>query len=119
MSGFLGGGIGAGGAPGHLSPFDTSVANAAAGQSIQAMANRYNQLGLGGPGQGGGTPTNAGTAEAMDLGILPSYTGGIPAQFQALTGELQNNALATPGSAGKGTSPASLIGGAGSILGGK
>jgi len=121
MSGITGltGGFGSGGAPGHLSPFDTGVANLAAGQSVQAMTNRYNQLGLGGPapsfGSGGGTVTNAGTAEAMDIGAAPSYTGGIPEQFQALTGEMQNNALNTPGSAGKGTSPASLIGGAGQL----
>jgi len=105
VSGFLGGGIGAGGAPGHISAFDTGVANAAGGQSMQAMVNRYNQLGLGNS-----------TAEAMDIGAAPSLTGGIPAQFQALSGEIQNNALQNPGSAGKGTSPASLIGGAGSLL---
>jgi hypothetical protein len=73
------------------------------------MANRYNQLGLGGPGAGGGTPSPMGTPEAMDLGLAPSLTGGIPAQFQAVLGQLQNQTLqGSPLGANK--SPGNVIG---------
>jgi len=110
MSGgnFFGGPIGAPGQPGALSGFDTGAASQAMGLSLTEMANRYNQLGLGGS-----------TAEAMDLGQAPSISGGIPAQFAALQGQMQNNALQTlpQGSGGKGGSPASAIGLGGSLLG--
>jgi len=109
MSGnFFGGPIGAPGQPGGLSGCDIGAAQQGLGQSLTAMANRYNQLGLGGS-----------TAEAMDLGQAPSISGGIPAQFAALQGQMQNNALQTlpQGSGGKGGSPASAIGLGGSLLG--
>lgn len=102
MSSFLGGGIGASGAPGSLSPFATGVANQAAGQGVNAMINRYNQLGMGGS-----------TPELQDIGQLPSLTGGIPAQGNALIGQLQTNALGSP--SGVSNSPATLIGGAGQL----
>jgi hypothetical protein len=79
------------------------------GQSLGMMANRYSQLGLGTPGAtptspGGGGPT---TPELMDLGALPSLTGGIPGQFAAVEGQLQNALPSTP--LGKSSSPASII----------
>jgi hypothetical protein len=109
MSGFFGGGFGSPGSPGGLSGFDLGAAQQGLGQSLAAMSNRYKQLGLSGS-----------TAEAMDLGAAPSLTGGIPAQYQALVGQMQNQALATApgGSGGKTSSPAGTIGGIGSILGG-
>jgi hypothetical protein len=88
------------------------------GQSIQTMVNRYNQLGLGGPGAAGGVQTPMGTAEAMDIGAAPSVAGGIPGQFAAVGGQLQNAALQqSPTGSGKGTSPASLIGSIGHLVG--
>jgi hypothetical protein len=109
MSGFFGGGIGSPGSPGGLSSFDIGAANQGLGQSLTNMANRYNQLGLGGS-----------TMEAMDLGQAPSLTGGIPAQFAALQGQMQNNALSVSpgGSGGKTSSPAGTIGTVGQIAGG-
>jgi|SRR5215471_10085016 len=100
----LGGPFGSPGAPGFLSPFDIGAVGAGEGQSLTAMANRYNQLGMGGS-----------TPEAMDLGAAPSYTGGIPQQFQAVLGQVQNAQSGQIG--GKGTSPASLIGAAAGLSG--
>jgi hypothetical protein len=67
------------------------------------MQNRYNQLGLGGS-----------TAEAMDLGQAPSLTGGIPAEFEAVMGQLQNAALNNPsGGSGGGKGGGKSAAGAG------
>jgi len=97
------GSFGEEGAPGFVDPFAMGAVGQGAGTSVQAMANRYNQLGMGGS-----------TPEAMDLGQAPSVTGGIPAQFQALVGELTNSALRqAPQGSGK-QNPASQ---AGSLLG--
>lgn len=74
------GNFGESGAPGFVDPFSLAAVGQGKGQSLQAMTNRYNQLGMGGS-----------TPEAMDLGAAPSVTGGIPAQFAALIGELQNS----------------------------
>jgi hypothetical protein len=107
-------GFGQSGAPGALSPFDTQAAQMGANQSMTGMANRYAQLGLssqgatptspggpaGGVGVGGGANFNnnngAGmpTAELMDLGMAPSLVGGIPAEFEAMLGQLQTQDLA-------------------------
>jgi hypothetical protein len=76
------GGFGGAGQAGFLSPFDQSAFAGGQGQSLQAMANRYNQLGM-----------QPSTPEGMDLGILPSLTGGIPAEFQAGLGQTQTQDL--------------------------
>jgi hypothetical protein len=102
-SSFLGGPFGSPGAPGFVPPTATAGIGQGAATSEAAMANRYNQLGLGGS-----------TPEAMDLGILPSITGGIPGQFGAIAGQLQNQALQTS-PIGSSQSPASLIGGIGNL----
>jgi hypothetical protein len=91
------GNFGQAGAPGFVPPTATAGIGLGAGTSLEAMANRYNQLGLANQGAtptspGGGGP---GTAELMDLGAAPSVTGGIPAEFQAVSGELQNAATGT------------------------
>ena len=85
------GSFGSSGAPGFVDPFAMGAVGQGAGTSIGAMANRYNQLGMGGS-----------TPELMDLGAAPSVTGGIPAQFAALVGELQNTSLQqSPSGTGK------------------
>lgn len=104
------GGIGGSGDAGFLSPFDKNAFNQAQQSAIGALTNRYQQLGLGqtgaqpsGPTTGatagipgsGTTPTTGGnfgagsTAMQMDLGQLPSVTGGIPAETQAGLGAVQ------------------------------
>ena len=114
MSNFLGGDFGSSGAPGFVPPAASAAIGPAAGQSATMMANRYNQLGLGGPGAAGGTQTPMGTPEAMDLGAAPSTTGGIPAQFAAVAGQLQNQALqSSPLGANK--SPGNIIGNVGGL----
>ena len=115
LSNFLGGPFGSPGAPGFLPSGATAAVGPAAGQSVQTMANRYNQLGLGGPGSGGGTPTPIGTPEAMDLGLAPSLTGGIPAQFQAVLGQLQNQAVNSPTPLGANKAPGNVIGNLGNF----
>ena len=118
------------GSPGFVSPFDMHAVNAGRGASLQAMTNRYAQLGLSGTGA---TPTNRGgpaggigvgqiganitgpegpgvppvaagetTAEMMDLGQAPSLGGGIPAQFDALLGMIQTANLANASQSGGG-----------------
>lgn len=110
-----GGGAGGSGQPGFISPFDQSVFNTAQQSATGALTNRYQQLGLGqtgaqpsGPTVGatagipgsGTTPTTGGnfgagpTAMQMDLGQLPSMTGGIPEMFQAAMGQAQSQDLA-------------------------
>lgn len=115
LNSLLGSSFGQPGAPGFVPPAATAAIGQGAGQSIAAMANRYNQLGMGGPGMGGGTQTPMGTPEAMDLGLAPSITGGIPAQFAAVGGQLQNQAVLSP-ALGKNTSPASILGNIGGFL---
>ena len=119
------------GSPGFVSPFDMHAVSQGQGSSIQAMTNRYAQLGLSGtgatphspggpaggigvgnigasaPGSGApGTapPVTAGetTAEMMDLGQSPSLGGGIPAQFEAIMGMIQNANLANASMSGGG-----------------
>jgi hypothetical protein len=91
------------------------------------MQNRYQQLGLGGQAA---TPTTPGafltgsTPFMMDVGETPSLTGGIPAEFQAVMGQLQNAALSNPsGGAGGGKGGGKSAAGAGlsalGALGGK
>lgn len=114
LSNFIGGPFGSSGAPGFLPTGSTAAVGPAAGQSVGMMANRYNQLGLGGPGAAGGQQTPMGTPEAMDLGAAPSTTGGIPAQFQAVLGQLQNQAL-TSSPLGANKSPGNVIGNLGNF----
>lgn len=124
-------------APGFVSPFDQQVVGQALNLNEQAMTNRYAQLGLSGQGA---TPTSPGgpaggigvsnigkgliapggagtpTAEQMDLGLLPSLTGGLPGEAEAVLGEIQNANLSQPsqsggGKGGGGKGGASAIGG--------
>jgi hypothetical protein len=105
-SSFFGGNIGSSGAPGFLPGSATAAIGPTMGQSMGAMVNRYNQLGMGNS-----------TPEAMDLGFAPSVTGGIPGEFAAVGGQLQNAALQnTPLGANK--SPGNIIGNVGNFLGG-
>lgn len=130
-------------APGTVSPFDQQAVGNALNLNEQAMANRYGQLGLsgqgatptspGGPaggitgplgnvtsGPGGislaGTNQSAmPTAEQMDLGMLPSLSGGLPGEAEALLGQIQNNNLQAAGGSGGGGKGG--MGGMGSMLG--
>ena len=105
MSSSLFGSFGSSGAPGNLTPFDVGAAGGAAGLSLDAIKNRYNQLGLGGS-----------TAENMDIGALPSDTSGLVGQYGALLGQMQTNALATaPGGSGKSSNPLSAVGNIGNF----
>lgn len=119
LSGALGAGIGGPGQPGFLPGTVTGPVNAAATQGSEAMINRYAQLGLGGQGA---TPTSPGgdagitTASLMDIGALPSYTGGIANEGNAVLGQLQKQALSSGTPLGKNSSPASLIGSIGRII---
>ena len=87
----------AGGFPGLLSQFDLSAAEQALAQSAGTIPARYQQLGL---GQTGATPTDpgsfgaGGTAMQMDLGELPSLTGGLAGESQAALGQLQTEDIA-------------------------
>ena len=124
------GSFGSPGAPGAVSPFASGVGTAAQGVGMQAMANRYNQLGLSGNPQGGtaqsaaagGTNLTSGgaptTALSMDLGQTPSLVGGLDQLFQAGLGQLQNNALNQPQALNSNKSLGSLGGGLGSLFGG-
>ena len=135
-----------GAAPGFTSPFDQSLVGGAANLGGEAMANRYAQLGLSGvgatPTSPGGLPGGVGvggganwasagganpgmpgsdmpTAEAMDLGMLPTLTGGIPGEAEATLGMIQNANLAnTGGGGGSGGGKGGGAGGAASALGG-
>ena len=90
------GNFGQSGAPGFVDPFSMAAVGQGAGASTAAMANRYNQLGMSGS-----------TPELQDLGAAPSVTGGIPAQFAALVGELQNSSMQNaPAGTGKQNLPA-------------
>ena len=104
------GGAGGGGQPGQIQGSDKANALFGTQMSDLAMTNRYKQLGLGqvgasptGPASGavpgvpgsGTTPTTGGSFSAgptgyqMDIGAAPSWTGGIPQEFQAALGEAQ------------------------------
>ena len=113
------GSFGSAGAPGFLSPFDTGQAQQGVGTSLQAMTNRYQQLGL---GQQGATPTSPGafgagpTGYQMDIGQLPSLTGGIPEEFQAVLGQLQTANLNNQSGGGK-SGGKSALGGLTPLLG--
>lgn len=101
------GSFGSSGAPGFVNPFASSAVTGAAGTNVAAMANRYNQLGMGGS-----------TPELQDLGAAPSVTGGIPAEAAATMGELVNSSLSTsPSGTGK-QSGTSQIGPLASLAGG-
>lgn len=99
-----------------VSPFDQTAIDMAGGSNMTSMRNRYDQLGMGGS-----------TPEGMDLGQLPSQTGGIPGETEAMTGQLQtqnvgnpalnpalqpqlNSLIANPGGSSGGSSLASLAG---------
>lgn len=79
------------------------------------------------PGGGGGgtpgVPTGGPTAFEMDAGVQPSWTGGIPQEFQAALGEAQFQDLGQTTSAAVGSQQAkgqtlSGIGQIGGLLGG-
>jgi len=105
-----GGGFGStdnktGSAPGFVDPFSMGILQQNTGNAMQAMHNRFAQLGLGVPdgspsaAAASGTSlhsTGPGTAEQMDLGQMPSLTGGIPGMAMATLGEMQTNALNQP-----------------------
>jgi hypothetical protein len=105
MGGLMGGGgKGGGGGGDSLSPTqaDQFFTNVALGQNEQAIHNRYTQLGIGTPGGGGGNAKQAAasggsltyggpsTMEQMDVGTIPSRTGGAIGMAEALSGQLFN-----------------------------
>jgi hypothetical protein len=116
-------------APGTVDPFSTGLLAQNTGLAEMAMQNRYQQLGLGVPS---GSPqqaaaghtslqnAGAGTAEQMDMGELPSLTGGIPGMAQATLGQMETQALNQPSGSGssKGGSPLGGLGALGGLLGG-
>jgi hypothetical protein len=73
------GNFGESGAPGFVNDFAQLAVNQGQIAATDITKNRYEQLGMGGS-----------TPEQMDLGHMPSVTGGIPEQFKGLMGELQN-----------------------------
>ena len=109
-----------GAAPGYVDPFSMGGLQQATGSAMEAMHNRYSQLGLGVPS---GSPQSAaasggnlsyagaGTAEQMDLGQLPSLVGGIPAQAEATLGQMQNAALNQGSGGGSGGGKGGGLGG--------
>jgi len=129
--------------PGFVSPFDQQAVGQAAQLGAEVMTNRYAQLGLsgqgatpgtpGGPaggigvanigrgmlpgsfGPGGGIPSET-TAEMMDLGQIPTLTGGIPGEAIATIGEIQNANLSNQSSGGGGGGGKGGGGGAGSAI---
>lgn len=142
MGGLAGGGKSGGGsnsAPGFVDPFSLGALQTATANSEQMMHNRYRQLGLGVPAQGtqggpGGTAAQAaasgqsltygspGTPEKMDLGMMPSLTGGIPGMALATLGQMETNALSqSSGGGGGGKGGGGGLGGLGSLakMGGK
>ena len=112
----LGTNFGQPGAPGFLPPAATAQLGPSLGRSVQDIMNMYNKLGMGGPGQAGGVQTAMGTPEQMDVGLAPSVSGGIPGQFAAIQGQLQDQVVGgTP--LGSNTSPASIVSNIGGLLG--
>jgi hypothetical protein len=124
------------GVPGFVDQFSTGLLGGAASQAGESLVNRYNQLGLSGNPQGGtpqsaaagGTSLQSGgqpsTALGMDLGQIPSLTGGLSGLFEAGLGEMQNASLNQPlNTTGKSTASSALsglsgLGGLASGLGG-
>ena len=105
----LGTNFGQPGAPGFLPPAATAALAPAAGRSVADIVNMYNKLGMGGPGQAGGTQTPMGDPEIRDI-------AGIGNQFGAVAGQLQNQVVGgTP--LGSNTSPASIVANIGNALG--
>lgn len=124
-------------APGTISPFDQQAVGNALNINETRQANQYAQLGLsahgatptspggppGGVGVGGGAnwqsanPSNMPTAEQMDLGFLPSLTGGLPGEAEAVLGMIQNANLQQPQQSGGGKGGGGKGGGIGSALG--
>jgi hypothetical protein len=128
---------------GEISGQASGLAQQLTGESLNAMASRYQQLGLGqtpampsGPTTGavpgipgsGTTPTTGGsfgtgpTAFEMEAGVLPGWTN-IPEEFQAALGEAQYQDLGQTAAAAAGSAQAkgqtfSGIGQLGGLLGG-
>jgi len=132
-------GGGGGNTVGEISGQASGDARRLAGESIAAMARRYQQLGLGqtgalpsGPTVGavpgvpgsGTTPTTPGsfgagpTAFQMEEGALPGWTN-IPQEFQAALGEAQFQDLGQTASAAAGSAQAKgqSLSGIGSLAG--
>jgi hypothetical protein len=137
----MAGGTGGGSQPGQIQGSDISNAMFGTQMSVQDMANRYKQLGLGqggsipsGPTTGavsgtpgsGTTPTAGGSFGAgptgfrMDVGQAPSLTGAIPQQFLGALGEGQFQDLSETTSAAVGAQNAKgqVASGVGSLIGG-
>lgn len=133
--------FGGSGSPGFLSSFDRGAAQQALQGGTAAITNRYQQLGLGqtgatpsGPTTGatpgipgsGTTPVNPGnfgpgpTAMQMDLGQLPSLTGGLPEEIQAMLGQVQTQDMSETGQqqSGKTGGAGQAISGAGKLASG-
>ncbi|HMA74400.1 MAG TPA: hypothetical protein VKP67_23355 [Xanthobacteraceae bacterium] len=103
MGGMMGGGGkggGGGGGGGGNTLADAFFAEQALGQNEQAVHNRYQQLGIGKPHTGtaagaaatGQSLTYGGpsTMEQMDIGTIPTRTGGAMGMADALMGQLFN-----------------------------
>ena len=122
--------------PGFVPGWIQNALGQATNLGEQAMTNRYAQLGLsgqgatptspGGPAGGigvgnigtGALPTNPATtptAEQVDLGMIPSLTGGIPGEAMATLGEIQTANLQQP--SGSGASGGGKGGGAKGAIG--
>jgi hypothetical protein len=114
--------------PGFIQPFAENLFGQGQREAETAMTDTYQQLGLGETGASAtrkGVQTSPGsfgagsTAMRMDLGQLPSLTGGIPEEFKAGLGEVQNAAIQSSGSGGGGGGgKGGSAGGALSALGG-
>lgn len=114
-------------APGTVDPFSFGALSFGTTNAMDAMHNRYTQLGLGTPS--GGSPASAaasggnlsyggpGTAEQMDLGQLPSLVGGIPGMAAGALGEEQTNALNQPSGGSGGGGKGGGLGGLASLGG--
>jgi hypothetical protein len=132
--------MGGGNTVGQISGQASGDAQRLGGLSIEAMANRYQQLGLGQTGAqpsgrtrrvvagipgSGTTPTTPGsfgagpTAFQMEEGAMPGVTN-IPQEFQAALGEAQFQDLGQTASAAAGSAQAKgqTFSGIGSALGG-
>jgi hypothetical protein len=126
MGGMTNSAVGSGGkgAPGTVDPFSQGLLQQNTGMAMTAMDNRYRQqLGLGIPGghasQAAASGTSLpnvgmGTPEQMDLGMIPSLVGGIPAMSEATLGQMQTNALSSAAGGGGGKGGGGL-GGLGSL----
>ena len=89
----VGGGTGGGPAPGSAptggSPFTGGGGSPFTGGGSGGSPFTGGASGGGGGGGGFTVPTGGPTAMEMELGALPSRTGGIPEMFQAVLGETQ------------------------------